>query len=139
MADSAPLSWTPVRRGITYCAPACGRGCTIMEHDSAAIAAHELVEALGPPWKSRVMENLGWHWYAYVGEPGAASRGMQVWPSINRNRRPPVLEGYHAYYSHWSSGPQKTPAAAVQAVLDAARGEIERLNALLAEITEAVG
>lgn len=139
MADRVPPRNTPIRRGITYCSPGCGRGCTIMEHDSAVIAANEMVERLGPPWKARVWENLGWHYRAYVGELGGMEPGMSVSPSIDRNQRPPVLIGYHANFGSRSSGIAPTPEAAVQAVLDAMRGEVERLNTMLAEITEAVG
>jgi hypothetical protein len=59
------LSWKP-RAGADgiYCAPACGRGCKRIEYDAAVAAVDALVKLLGPGWKSRVWENLGWHYEA---------------------------------------------------------------------------
>lgn len=57
------LSWIPVRKGIKYCAPACGRGCTITEYDKAGIDAKATLDKLR--WNGFeivVHENLGWHW-----------------------------------------------------------------------------
>lgn len=59
---SLSLSWKPVRRGSIYCAPACGRGCTVSEFDAAYNAAFGLANTLGDGWLVDVWENLGWHW-----------------------------------------------------------------------------
>jgi hypothetical protein len=59
-----PLSWTPRRRGATYCAPACGGRCTWAAHQQAETDAKQLAETLGAGWKPRVWENLGWHFSA---------------------------------------------------------------------------
>jgi hypothetical protein len=64
------LSWKPVRRGNRFCAPACGRGCTVQEHRDAERQALKLAARLasvqtdvkGRRWKIRLFENLGWHW-----------------------------------------------------------------------------
>jgi hypothetical protein len=56
-----PLSWTAVRNGATYCAPACGGGCTWSAFMKASHAARKLAKRLGRGWKPRVWENLGWH------------------------------------------------------------------------------
>ena len=62
-------SWEPVRDGDIYCAPACGARCT---HD-AFIQANEDAEALcaklGPEWKPRVWENMGWFYSVKVVDP----------------------------------------------------------------------
>lgn len=63
-----PLSWTPRRRGKIYCAPACGRGCTRAMYDRAHREATKLAKALGPGWKIRVWENLGWYGRAVCGD-----------------------------------------------------------------------
>lgn len=81
-------SWKPVRRGDVFCAPACGRGCTIQEHDAAQAKGDALAKCLGAGWTVRVHENLGWHvtvlspsgrvkligdpghYTAFLGEPG---------------------------------------------------------------------
>lgn len=59
------LSWTPKRRGSIYCAPACGRGCTVKEHQEAKLRATKLKrfleDSIGGKWRIRVWENLGWH------------------------------------------------------------------------------
>lgn len=99
-----PLSWEPVRDGLKYCAPACGRGCTIMEYDAAVIAANELVAALGPAWETRVHENLGWHWSAQMKGEGDWIDRPGIYPVINHNnkvgtRYVPVLTGFHAIYN----------------------------------------
>jgi hypothetical protein len=64
------LSWKANRRGEIYCAPACGRGCTIHEFRDAERKALKLAARLAPVdtdvkrgrWIIRVHENLGWHW-----------------------------------------------------------------------------
>lgn len=70
--------WKPVRRGLIYCSPACGGGCTVAQHLRATLAADKLVRQLthgtGRGWKARVWENLGWHY--------AAERGtLTVYPT----------------------------------------------------------
>lgn len=60
------LSWKPKRKGLVYCSPACGAGCT----HAAYTKAHKLADALvkkcqkeaGGKWEKRVHENLGWHY-----------------------------------------------------------------------------
>ena len=59
-APVTPPSSTPIRRGHTFCSPACGVGCTWEAHQRAQRRAADLVTAL-PGWTSRVWENVGWH------------------------------------------------------------------------------
>lgn len=58
------LSWKPARAGITYCSPACGRGCTHREYLQAKKDARKLAAAIGVGWKPHVWENLGWFYSA---------------------------------------------------------------------------
>lgn len=58
------LSWDPVRRGNVYCAPACGRDCTIQEYNAAEAGGIALARQLGAGWTDDVWENLGWHYRA---------------------------------------------------------------------------
>lgn len=58
--------WTPVRRGDVYCSPACGNNCTVYDFEAAHTNAQALVSVLGPKWKPRVWENLGWHYAAVL-------------------------------------------------------------------------
>lgn len=46
------------------CAKWCGRGCTEEEYRRAVAGAARLVKRLGPGWRARVWENLGWHYCA---------------------------------------------------------------------------
>lgn len=62
MKKQKPLSWEPALRGKIYCAPACGGGCTKAAHDLATARAKALAAGMGPGWKARVWENLGWHY-----------------------------------------------------------------------------
>lgn len=52
--------WKAVRRGQRFCAPACGRGCTIHEYNAAKRNADAMVKALGQGWRAVLSENLGW-------------------------------------------------------------------------------
>lgn len=52
----------PVRNGLIYCAPFCGRGCTYKSFRAATISAARIANHLGPDWAPHVWENLGWHW-----------------------------------------------------------------------------
>lgn len=86
--------WKPVLNGNIYCSPACGGKCTKAEHDDAQEAGEILAALLGPGWRPRVWENMGWHYSAEI--PGArkghstiadiyppsSSRG-RYWVSIN--------------------------------------------------------
>lgn len=60
-----------VRDGDRYCAPWCGRGCTIQEHDRAQaiglVMRSQLYQVTGLDWEKRVFENLGWHAHAEFG------------------------------------------------------------------------
>lgn len=56
--------WKPRRNGRIYCAPACGGRCTWRAYREAKRESAELVKRLGPGWKARVTENLGWHYSA---------------------------------------------------------------------------
>jgi len=55
------------RRGVIYCAPWCGAGCTWAAFQEATRRADALVKSLGAGWKPRVWENMGWHYEAVNG------------------------------------------------------------------------
>lgn len=57
--------WIPVKRGRTYCSPACGGGCTIDAYNKALSVSGYWMKVLGGNWRTRVYENLGWHWCLY--------------------------------------------------------------------------
>lgn len=62
---TARLSWKPIRKGGIYCAPACGGGCKWDAYQKARRDAAALAKKLGPGWKPRLNENLGWHWSVF--------------------------------------------------------------------------
>jgi hypothetical protein len=64
MPKNEPLSWEPVLDGKIYCAPACGHRCTKAAFDLATAAADKLCADLGPGWKPRMNENMGWYYSA---------------------------------------------------------------------------
>lgn len=103
------LSWKPVRKGATYCASACGRGCTHAEYLDAVAKADSLVKRLPKGWKPVVTENLGWHFR--VEKDGSAIHyfgARKYWASL-------VFAGHQF---HEMGG---TPKAALKAALDAAK------------------
>ena len=55
------LSREPVLKGLTYCSPACGCGCTKAQYDEAVKRGVALQERMGEGWELRVWENFGWH------------------------------------------------------------------------------
>lgn len=57
------LSWKPIRKGRTYCSPACGCKCTYEDYKKARKLALDTRKVMYNPkgWKIRVWENAGWH------------------------------------------------------------------------------
>lgn len=105
------LSRKPKWRGTTYCSPWCGYGCQREAYNEAMHNAEKLAGRLGPGWKPRVWENLGWYW-------SAVNEGLKV--------HPPVAEGcsYVAFLGEKDSpggrwtGSGHTPRAALRDLLD---------------------
>lgn len=120
MSTTSPLSWEAKAgpRG-RYCAPACGRGCTRVEHDRAQRAAAALCRRLGKPWTPRVWENLGWHYEAVV--PGATIS-------------PDHVGGFVAYvvqrYVEHGPTPQQALVNALRPALREARALLQVLEAI---------
>lgn len=117
------LSWTPVRRGDIYCAPACGGKCTWEKFELAQASAAKLADKLGDGWEPNVWENLGWHWGAKRGE-------LRVLPSIFRGE----VRAYTGYLKKWH-GRGDTPAEAVDAVLMEALLDAEFALSAIEEVT----
>lgn len=123
------LSWKAVRRGDLYCAPACGRGCTSLEHMTAMNIARAMVERLGQGWKPEISENLGWH--AWVRSPCGRIRLLaDKWRG--------ELTGYSAFLNHASDHPGgkwvgngATPEAAVKEAIKQGLRYQKDVNAIL--------
>lgn len=119
------LSWNPILRGVTYCAPACGRGCTRKEYEAAVAQAVGLAAELGKGWEPHVWENLGWHW-------AARKNGLKVHPGIVSERFTAFLGSPNSPGGRWAEKGD-TPEAAVRNVVSAAKDEIESLKSNLDE------
>ena len=103
--------WDPVLRGKTFCAPACGNHCTKAAHDKAQQDAKALAKRLGPEWKPRVWENLGWHYSvtAWLWEVSAHIHNGKV-------------DGYRASLNHrYTSNSTNTPQEALSVSIGLAR------------------
>lgn len=124
------LTWAPARRGKTYCSPACGHGCTWAKYQQAVQKAERLAKALGPFWKPRVWENLGWHWSArleVLTEFAATSAEVH-----------PLAGGPHFWVSLLLNGTQvcargRTPKAALRRATADASDLVGRLSFAYAE------
>lgn len=119
------LSWEPVRRGKLYCAPACGRGCTMEEYVSAVRAARKLAKRLRG-WRVRIWENLGWH-YAASDQSGR----LKVHPFTSKGK----VRSYTALLWTWAES-APTPEGAVRKVRRRCAREIKALEKLLVNTRE---
>lgn len=52
----------PIHRGVKYCSPACGFGCTWKAYRQALKESKALARRLGQGWVSNVWENGTWYW-----------------------------------------------------------------------------
>ncbi len=120
------LSWTPIRHGDRYCAPACGYGCTYADYRAAVKAAAKLAHTMGPDWSPGVWENLGWHYYA-VSRCGRwkISSSVQGKPSYTASLSAPSGTGA-CWMEHAS-----TPQGAFHKVKAVAGDELARIASLL--------
>lgn len=114
------LSWKPVRRGETYCAPACGAGCTWAAHRQAKEDARELAAKLGDGWTPRVWESMGWHYQVTRGR-------IKVLPS--------ELAGYVVIVSMpWILGTMQSGLNPVKLVRTAVREVSKKVGQLSKEL-----
>lgn len=117
---SKPLSWSPRRRGNTYCSPACGYNCTIQHFRQAKKAGADLAHILGPGWRADVWENLGWHYAAMSPE-----RDIRVMKGKSNN---------YIAFLNGDCGEGATPEHAVLAVIQTTIAELHRQNKILSRV-----
>lgn len=131
MKKRKELSWKPRlglgQKGVqTYCAPACGRGCTFQEYIDATNAARKLSVRLGAGWKPVVWENMGWFYSVRRGPLTvyASKFGKQIYTCL-MSEMPSGTGGSTLWLDqkHY-----RTPEAAVQAQLRLARDVLKRLT-----------
>ncbi|HEY4530112.1 MAG TPA: hypothetical protein VIG97_07265, partial [Luteimonas sp.] len=125
------LRWKPVLAGEIYCSPGCGMRCKRAAFDAATEQAAALAAKLGPAWKPKVWENLGWHYAVQLGEGLAFHedgcitvnpRGAgDFWVSANLGGRQFLAEG-------------ADPAAAVAEALGRARAAAQSMMAAIAAV-----
>lgn len=132
-----PLSWRAVRRGPIYCAPACGHGCTFAAYQRAKAAAERLAAQLGPGWKTRVNENMGWHWSVHGG-----GGHLHISPFYYKGK-------IHSFTVFVSDTPEKccigrwtaegdTAKQALEAAIAKAMGEAARITREMAHLQNAL-
>lgn len=133
------LSWEPRLNGKTYCAPACGGGCTKVAYDKAVADAGALVSRLrGKDWKPVVWENLGWHYKAVSGPVQVySSRGSgKFWCMVGCN--PEHNVGGAGF---WSAPHKefKDPNRAVRHAMSYVYAFTDRINQTLKAAEKAIG
>jgi hypothetical protein len=104
--------WRPRRKGSRYCAPACGRGCTVAEFVRATEIADAIAAKLGRGWRGVVWENMGWHAKA------VHDAGIEVRPHGPRSFAAMTETGSHQVgrtnIVHQHGGYGSTPTAALK-------------------------
>lgn len=128
------LSWTPVRKGETYCSPACGFSCTFADFELAKSRGAALVKRLGAGWKADVWENGGWHYAVYKGRKVISHhRGLvEIYPNHER-------DGSVSYWAALQTSPQftsdhtETPEAALRQVLSIGKRTVRIMSDALAK------
>lgn len=129
MKTKSDKGWTPIHNGEIYCSPRCGGGCTFAKFVQAKTESAAIAKRLGKGWKTRVHENLGWH-YSVISPTGTlrvsgpygtlrASDGF----SASLNKRGDIGIRF--------SGHGPTPEKAIAATLKAARKEAAFISKLL--------
>lgn len=143
--DPAPLSWKPVRYGSRYCAPACGSGCTVEDYEAAKRAGTAIARQLGPDWKVRLNENMGWFYSAFLRFEGGQ---LNVHPQSRKvadgkGGWKTVVDGYFTLLGDARlptagqpefSGDGRTPLLAVESTLRKVRARRAWLNRALAAL-----
>lgn len=134
------LSWKAKKKGDVYCAPACGRGCTVAEHKLAKSRAKTLAKRMGKGWKKRVWENMGWH-YSVISPCGRVKVHVNWFNSGKKDAVAKLADlvpySYTAFLGEpGSSGGRwaehgDTPEEAVNAVLAVAQTELSKIGAMI--------
>lgn len=119
------LSWKPrsyTKDGIErYCASACGSDCTREKYFRADRLATHMVVRLGPQWRKRVTENMGWHASAHH------KTGVDVHASVDREGR----VTYSAFYRSWCVSGPRNPVSALRALIREVKRDVTAHTAML--------
>ena len=125
-AKRRELSREPVHKGGTYCSPWCGAGCTRASYEAEKEQANAICKALGPGWRVRLWENLGWHHEAispcgHVRVSRQTIGARAFWARVGPAGDPSIEFDAHA----------STPGVAVRRAVRKARAEIARLQEMI--------
>lgn len=105
------------------CAKWCGRGCTEEEYLEAKRDARALCKKLGPGWRSRVWENMGWHFNAVKGNIHVIQSGDEYSTLMGENGTGEMF---------WSPGKWfKDPKKAVEHQLKLARQHVKKCQEMI--------
>jgi hypothetical protein len=117
-----------VLRGEIYCAPWCGRGCTLEAYNSACTAADELIARMGDGWAPHVWENMGWHWSIQKGCVTIRKEGLRysAWIEPRLESAGRTMVQFIEYAD--------TPEDALGFATQAARTHVARLNHALEDV-----
>lgn len=116
-----PDAWKPRHRKDAtgrriFCSPACGANCSYFDYQQAQRRALKLANRLGPGWKPRVWENMGWFCEAVKGK-------ASVHPHYTRGRKTPRYTIYfNTHIQVVLAGP--SPSKLVKQALEIARANI---------------
>lgn len=112
------IRWTPILQGRQYCSPACGGRCTHKEYKDAVRKSNKLLKVMGPEWKARVYENLGWHYSLQRGPITLYEREKEYSALIDDRLEDPVggLALWTNDVSKRYSDPKKAVIAAIKQV-----------------------
>jgi len=132
------LSWEPIRRGLIYCASACGSGCTLAAYKRACKRGKALAKKLGKGWKARIHENMGWHYCAH-----SSGGFVTVYESYRLSGKPTYSALANTTGNvgsgQWVVSSVKTPQAAVHAALVLMQKEQRAIQKALASVRGGAG
>lgn len=130
-ANERGWRWAPIRRGDTYCSPACGRRCTFAAYELAVKRGKALARKLGPGWTHHVWENGGWHYQAQL----TTDSPIRVEVHADRYAAGPVR--YTAFVHNTFVESDTNPRKALRAALKRAWDEHRAIGEMLIAVRDA--
>ncbi len=116
------LSWKPRRNGDIYCAPACGRNCTLAEYKQARERVATLKLILGRGWTARIWENLGWH-YCAISPCGRIT--------VHSSHHKDTVSFYASLQDRWTSKQHRNPRTSVREVIAIVKADLATIGAAI--------
>lgn len=129
--------WKPIKRGNTFCSPACGCGCTLESFDRVTKRSAELVKMMkGSGWKAVVHENCGWHYCIVSGPVQVYESDTGFWSMVAAE-----VDGKYgaSIWTHSTVETHDDPNEAVKEALDLACSVHARLGKVIEAARVAAG